>query len=100
MASDVTRLAGDVAGQAVDGTDLPAFGIASASIGTGRASHRGLDSAGGGSSDGSERGDDSGELHFGGDRRRGGAEATICGRWRIERRLVTALLVVVMSERW
>ena len=43
-----------------DVTDLPAFGIASASIGSGRAF------LGGGSSDGSEGGHESdGELHFG-----------------------------------
>jgi len=66
MASDVAGLASNITRLASDGTDLPAFGIAGASIGAGRASHRGIDSTGGGSNDGSERGDDSGELHFGG----------------------------------
>lgn len=49
-----------------DVTDLPAHGIASASIGGGRACLPGL-ASGGSSSDGSEGGDESdGELHFGG----------------------------------
>lgn len=78
MASDVAGLASNVARLASDGTDLPAFGIAGASIGAGRASHRGIDFARGGSNNGNERGDDSGELHFGGVGNRRGAEATIC----------------------
>jgi len=77
LASNVTRVTSDVTGLAIDSTDLPAFGIASASIGAGRASHRGLDAAGDSSSDGSERGDDSCELHFGGVGNRRGAEVTI-----------------------